>query len=138
MWQKAPGWLRVVGTVSLAIPFATMTALAFQSNSVASPSPAGSPRLQQAELVLLETAKQRPNDFAAQLHLGEFYLQQNRLPEGILYLERAQQLNPQDYDTGYDLSLAYLNSGEPRRPQRNFTRWSRGTRLQNSMICLPR
>ena len=88
-----------------------MTALAFQSNSVASPSPAGSPRLQQAELALLETAKQRPNDFASQLHLGEFYLQQNRLPEGILYLERAQQLNPQDYDTGYDLSLAFLNSG---------------------------
>ncbi len=97
MWQKAPGWLRAVGTVSLAVPLATMTALAFQSNP---------------ELVLLETAKQRPNDFAAQHRLGEFYLQQNRLPEGILYLEKAEQLNPQDYDTGYDLSLAYLNSGE--------------------------
>ena len=34
------------------------------------------------------------------------------MPEGILYLEKAQQLNPQDYDTGYDLSLAYLNSGD--------------------------
>ena len=68
--------------------------------------------MQQAELALLETAKQSPNDFAAQHRLGEFYLQQNRLPEGILYLEKAQQLNPQDYDTGYDLSLAYLNSGD--------------------------
>ena len=96
----------------MAVPFATMTALAFQSNSGASPSPAGSPRMQQAELALLETAKQSPNDFAAQHRLGEFYLQQNRLPEGILYLEKAQQLNPQDYDTGYDLSLAYLNSGD--------------------------
>ena len=96
----------------MVVPFATMTALAFQSNSGASPSPAGSPRMQQAELALLETAKQSPNDFAAQHRLGEFYLQQNRLPEGILYLEKAQQLNPQDYDTGYDLSLAYLNSGD--------------------------
>ena len=111
MWQKAPGWLRAVGIVSLALPFATMTALAFQSNSGASP-PLAASRIQQAESALLETAKQSPNDFAAQHRLGEFYLQQNRLPEGILYLEKAQQLNPQDYDTGYDLSLAYLNSGD--------------------------
>ncbi len=32
MWQKASCWLRVVGIVSLVIHFATMTALAFQSN----------------------------------------------------------------------------------------------------------
>ena len=44
--------------------------------------------------------------------LGEFYLQQTRLQQGILYLQKAQQLNPQDYNTGYDLSLAYLNSGD--------------------------
>ncbi len=112
MWQKVPCWLRIVGTVSLVIRFATMTALAFQSGSGAPAPLAGSPRLQQAELVLLETAKQNPNDFAAQQRLGEFYLQQNRLPEGIPYLEKAQQLNPQDYNTGYDLSLAYLNSGD--------------------------
>jgi tetratricopeptide (TPR) repeat protein len=89
-----------------------MTARALQANSGASPPLAGSSRMQQAELALLETAKQSPNDFAAQHRLGEFYLQQNRLPEGIHYLEKAQQLNPQDYDTGYDLSLAYLNSGD--------------------------
>jgi tetratricopeptide (TPR) repeat protein len=112
MQQKASGWLRVVGIVSLVIYLATMTAFAFQANSGASPPLAGSSRMQQAELALVETAKQSPNDFAAQHRLGEFYLQQNRLPEGILYLEKAQQLNPQDYDTGYDLSLAYLNSGD--------------------------
>ena len=84
--------------------------LAFQSSL---PQPqADEPGLQQVEQALLETAKQNPNDFAAQQRLGEFYLQQNRLPEGILYLEKAQQLNPQDYNTGYDLSLAYLNSGD--------------------------
>jgi tetratricopeptide (TPR) repeat protein len=112
MRQKASGRLRVVGIVSLVIYLATMTALAFQSNSGASPPLAGSSRMQQAELALVETAKQSPNDFAAQHRLGEFYLQENRLPEGIRYLEKAQQLNPQDYDTGYDLSLAYLNSGD--------------------------
>ena len=56
MWQKAPGWLRAVGTVSLAVPFATMTALTFQPNP---------------ELALLETAKQSPNDFAAQHRLDQ-------------------------------------------------------------------
>ena len=30
----------------------------------------------------------------------------------FLYLEKALQINPQDYNTGYDLSLAYLNSGD--------------------------
>jgi tetratricopeptide (TPR) repeat protein len=102
MWQKASGWLRVVGIVSPVIYLATMTAFAFQSN----------PGLPQVERDLVETAQQNPNDFAAQQRLGEFYLQQNRLPEGILYLEKAQQLHPQDYNTGYDLSLAYLNSGD--------------------------
>jgi tetratricopeptide (TPR) repeat protein len=112
MRQKDSGWLRIVGIVSLVIYLATMTAFAFQADSGASSPLAGSSRMQQAELALLETAKQSPNDFAAQHRLGEFYLQQNRLPEGIHYLEKAQQLNPQDYDTGYDLSLAYLNSGD--------------------------
>jgi len=112
MRQKASGWLRVVGIVSLVIYLATMTAFAFQSNTGAGSGTRPGPRMQQAELALVETAKQSPNDFAAQHRLGEFYLQQNRLPEGILYLEKAQQLNPQDYDTGYDLSLAYLNSGD--------------------------
>jgi tetratricopeptide (TPR) repeat protein len=112
MWQKASGWLRIVGIVSLVIYLATMTALAFQANAGAGGSSHPGPGLQQVERALLETAQQSPNDFAAQQRLGEFYLQQNRLPEGILYLEKAQQLNPQDYDTGYDLSLAYLNSAD--------------------------
>jgi len=66
----------------------------------------------QVEQTLLQAAKQSPDDFGAQQRLGEFYLQQNRLQQGILYLQKAQQLNPQDYNTGYDLSLAYLNSGD--------------------------
>jgi tetratricopeptide (TPR) repeat protein len=121
MWQKAPGPWRAVGIVSLVIHLATMGALAFQADAG---SPGGThrppmpssqpvaavPRLQAAEQALLEAAKKNPADFNAQQRLGEFYLQQNRLPEGIQYLEKAQRLNPQDYNSGYDLSLAYLNS----------------------------
>ena len=111
MYLKAPCWLRVVGIVFLVAHFGTLAALGLQSSPGAAPL-GGSPQLREAEQALLETAKQNPNDFSAQQRLGEFYLQQNRLPDGILYLEKAQHLNPQDYNTGYDLSLAYLNSGD--------------------------
>jgi tetratricopeptide (TPR) repeat protein len=111
MYHKAPGWLRVAGIVFLVTHFAAMAALGLQSDSRAAPL-SGEPRLQEVERALVETAKQNPNDFSAQQRLGEFYLQQNRLSDGIPYLEKAQRLNPQDYNTGYDLSLAYLNSAD--------------------------
>ena len=121
--QKASYWLRVFSIVYVVAHLTTMAALAFQSNPAAadgtnshrrsSSTPmAGKPDWRQVERALLEAAKQSPDDFAAQQRLGEFYLQQNRLSEGIVYLERAQRLNPQDYDSGYDLSLAYLDSGD--------------------------
>jgi tetratricopeptide (TPR) repeat protein len=123
MYEKAPGWLRIVGIVSLVTHFATMAALGLQPGPGAgagshpfliqsSAQSTGDPRTQAMERELLETARQNPNDFAAQQRLGEFYLQQNRLADGILYLEKAQQIKPLDYDSGYDLSLAYLNSGD--------------------------
>ena len=100
-----------------------MAALAFQSNPAAADGTNSHPGLPPPQWpasltggkwseLSSKAAKQSPDDFAAQQRLGEFYLQQNRLPEGIVYLEKAQRLNPQDYDSGYDLSLAYLNSGD--------------------------
>lgn len=59
---------------------------------------------------LLQIAKQHPEDFAAQRDLGEFYLRNNRLTDGLPYMETAHRLQPDDYTTGYDLSLAYLDS----------------------------
>ena len=115
MRQKASCWLRVLAIVYVVAHLTTMAALAFQSKPVAGSSStpmAGKPDWQQVERALLEAAKQSPDDFGAQQRLGELYLQQNRLSEGIVYLERAQRLNSRDYDSGYDLSLAYLNSGD--------------------------
>jgi tetratricopeptide (TPR) repeat protein len=107
MWKSASCGLRIAGTLSL-LPFATCTALAFQSP----PAITSAETVPQAERTLLRAAQQSPDDFGAQQRLGEFYLQHDRLQQGILYLQKAQQLNPQDYNTGYDLSLAYLNSGD--------------------------
>jgi tetratricopeptide (TPR) repeat protein len=103
MWKKALCCWAVVGAASLINPLAQPTAAALQSSSGTN---------QQVERALLEAAKQHPGDFAAQQNVGEFYLHQDRWPEGILYLQKAQQINPEDYNTGYDLSLAYLNSGD--------------------------
>ena len=103
MWKKALCCWAVVGAASLINPLAQPTAAALQSSSGTN---------QQIERALIEAAKQHPGDFAAQQNLGEFYLHQDRLPEGILYLQKAEQINPEDYNTGYDLSLAYLNSGD--------------------------
>jgi tetratricopeptide (TPR) repeat protein len=110
MWKSASCGLRIAGTLSL-LPFAAFTALAFQSGSAITTGTDGETPLQ-AEQTLLQAAKQSPHDFGAQQRLGEFYLQQNRLQQGILYLQKAHQINPQDYNTGFDLSLAYLNAGD--------------------------
>jgi tetratricopeptide (TPR) repeat protein len=64
------------------------------------------------ESSLVEYARQHPDDFDAQQRLGEFYLQENNLADGIEYLKKAQRIKPGEYSTGYDLSLAYLNHGD--------------------------
>ena len=70
---------------------------------------------------LLQSAKQHPDDFAAQRALGEFYLRNHRLQDGIVAMQRAQQLQPEDDTTGYDLSLAYLDAGQLPRAAQELT-----------------
>src|SRR5258706_15236864 len=99
MWKSASCRLRIAGTLAL-LPFATFTALAFQSASAITTGETA----RQVEQTLLQAAKQSPDDFGAQQRLGELYLQQNRLQQCILYLQKPQQLNPHNYNTGNDLS----------------------------------
>jgi tetratricopeptide (TPR) repeat protein len=94
MWKRAA--LRVCIITSVSLPLAAQQAAPLPS-----------------EQSLLTAAQQNPNDASAQQRMGEYYLHQERLPEGILYLQRTLQLDPQNYNAGYDLSLAYLNSGDP-------------------------
>ena len=44
--------------------------------------------------------------------LGEFYIQSGKISEAAPFLERAQKINPASYDNGYDLSLAYAETGK--------------------------
>jgi len=118
MLQKARCSFRVLGLLSAITSLASANAAPLPSGcspdatapvqSTASPDVGMQP--QNPKSSLIEFAKQHPESFAAQQSLGEFYLQQGRLSDGIPYLEKAMQIKPDDYNTGYDLSLAYLKS----------------------------
>ena len=123
MWRVSFKRLGRSGVAALVVHAGTLAALALQSvpgaTSNTPSAPVSSPTLQaetlatrQVERTLLGAAKKRPDSSLAQRRLGEFYLHQDRLKEGILYLERAQRRDPKSYDTGYDLALAYLKSGD--------------------------
>jgi tetratricopeptide (TPR) repeat protein len=66
---------------------------------------------------LQEAVRRAPGSFEAHHNLGEFYIRQNKLAAAIPHLERAQALDPSHDVNGYDLALAYLQTG--RLPQAN-------------------
>jgi tetratricopeptide (TPR) repeat protein len=66
----------------------------------------------EVEAMLKQAVASAPDSFEANHRLGEFYLQAGKLKTGIPYLEKAQRLNPAHYVNGYDLSLAYLETGD--------------------------
>jgi tetratricopeptide (TPR) repeat protein len=64
------------------------------------------------ERQLKAAVSRAPNDFDAHRKLGEFYLHAGKLPAAIIWLEKAQSLNPSHYNNGYDLALAYVQTGK--------------------------
>jgi tetratricopeptide (TPR) repeat protein len=74
----------------------------------------------QAEAVAIErrlqhAARVAPGSFEAHHNLAEFYIHQGKLAAAIPHLEKAQAIDPSHYVNGYDLALAYLQTG--RLPQ---------------------
>lgn len=63
------------------------------------------------EAALLEQLGSHPTSYQATHALGEFYIQQHRLPEAVHYFELARQVDSSKYDNSYDLALAYLQAG---------------------------
>lgn len=70
------------------------------------------------EAALRARAQREPRSFEANHLLGEFYLRQNQFAAGIRYLEQARALDPSNYNNGYDLALAYLQSGKTQESRR--------------------
>src|SRR5215208_1119911 len=83
-----------------------MLATLFLVLALAAPQDAAS-----LERQLVEATRRAPDDFAAQHALGAFYLRAGRLADAIPALERARTIEPSHYDNGFDLAVAYLETG---------------------------
>jgi tetratricopeptide (TPR) repeat protein len=77
--------------------------------------PAGAPadaKLAADERMLHATAERQPADFDANRRLGRLLLDHGQPRKALPYLQRASQLKPADYQSSYELVLAYTQAGE--------------------------
>ena len=74
----------------------------------AAPNPGG----MQADVQLaLTKARNEPTNFEAQLKAAELYFQIQRYDESIGYLIKANQINPDDFETVGNLAIANMEAG---------------------------
>jgi len=52
----------------------------------------------------------QPDSFAANRQMAEHYIHLNKLVDALPWLEKAARINPADYNNGYDLALARLET----------------------------
>jgi len=62
------------------------------------------------EAALLRQAAAQPESFAANRRVAEYYLSRHQIQPALPWLEKAAHINPSDYDNGYDLALARLET----------------------------
>jgi Flp pilus assembly protein TadD len=82
----------------------------------ASAQPPGRPAASAAasaatERRLADAARRNPDSFDAQYQLASFYAQKGKLDAALPYLRRACAIDPNHYDSGHDLALALLETG---------------------------
>lgn len=75
-------------------------------------APAGNPGGMQAEVAAaLDKARKEPNNFEAQLKAAELYYQIQRYDDSIGYLLKANQLQPDNYETVANLGMVNMDAG---------------------------
>jgi tetratricopeptide (TPR) repeat protein len=74
--------------------------------------PTASTSVDPAEMSLRATAEREPEDFEANHRLGKLLVDHGKAPEARVYLERAAQVKPADYENAYLLALAYADAGQ--------------------------
>lgn len=67
------------------------------------------------EAALLQQVRLHPDSFQPNHLLGELYAHQSDLKAAVPYLRKAFEIDPANYDNGYDLGLAYLETGATQR-----------------------
>jgi len=61
---------------------------------------------------LREAVARQPADFDANHKLGKLLVDEGKAADALVYLKRASQLNPGDYDNTYELALARTATGD--------------------------
>ena len=64
-----------------------------------------------AEAQFRKALELEPRNYDANHNLGELYIQSRRIADAVPLLEKAQEIRP-SYDNGYDLALAYFETGK--------------------------
>jgi tetratricopeptide (TPR) repeat protein len=89
----------------------------------AAPARALKPDPALAERTLLDSVQRHPDSFDARHMLAAFYLQEGKVRAALPHLRRAAALNPSNYDVGYDLARALLETGQLDEARAQVTRW---------------
>ena len=74
-------------------------------------STASLPDIASTEKSLRDATEHQPDNFEANLRLGQFLVDHARPMEALPYLERADKLRPQDYATQFAIAVAQVNAG---------------------------
>jgi tetratricopeptide (TPR) repeat protein len=67
------------------------------------------------EKSLRAAVESQPASFDANYQLGKLLVDEGRAADALVFLERASQLKPNDYDSSYQLALARANTGDYER-----------------------
>jgi tetratricopeptide (TPR) repeat protein len=70
----------------------------------------------------IDRAKQNPADFDAQLRAAELYYQIQRFDEAIAFLQKASELQPENYDVLVNLGNANFDAGRYSEAEKIYTR----------------
>jgi tetratricopeptide (TPR) repeat protein len=93
-----------------------------RSAAVESPGPRTTQDPLTVERRLQEAAARAPDSFEAHHNLAEFYISQEKLEAAIPHLERSQAIDPSHYVNGYDLALAYVQTGRLSQARQHIKR----------------
>ena len=68
----------------------------------------------------IERARQNPTDFEAQMKAAELYYQIQRFDGAIEFLKKANELQPENYETLVNLGNAYFDAGKYEDAEKSY------------------
>jgi tetratricopeptide (TPR) repeat protein len=77
----------------------------------------GQPDFAEAQSVLEKAVAMQPGDATSQIALGQIYLMVGRVPDAIMHLEKARELDPGNPSVYANLAKAYQRHGDVRQLQ---------------------